>query len=164
MTHHNLSDKEIETKAREINANNNRIVSMNEQNHSDNINDNNNITSRAEKKEAEESVTREKKHTVSSEDMARAFESASISEELKKTVRILLLTEHNNIMTSVLERLDGHEELWLRVKKEPDFLLAMLTEEQQKSMNRLQREIGASMQKRKDVDSVKKKEDITNDD
>jgi dsDNA-binding SOS-regulon protein len=90
-----------------------------------------------------EEETASKKMLISSEDMSNVFSKINISEELKHTVKLLLLSEQNNIITSVLKKLNGDKQTWERAQKEPVFLLTLLAQEQQESMNSLQRHLGA---------------------
>jgi len=97
----------------------------------------------------EEAIS-EKKQNVSAEQMSDVFSHIDIPITLKNSVRLLLLSEQNNILTSVLKRLNGDKEMWEKAQKDPVLLLSLITQEQQESMNALQRHIGAELQKRKE--------------
>ena len=87
--------------------------------------------------------------------MEFVFSKVHISEELKNSVRLLLLSEQNNLVTKVLERLNGNKEDWKRAQSEPPYLLKLLVEEQEKSMYALQRALGAHEEREK----IKKEEE-----
>ena len=91
------------------------------------------------------------KEQESAEKLAKVFSGIHITEEVKQTVRLLLLSEQNNIITSVLSRLNGDKETWQRAQKEPVLLLTLIAQEQQESMNRLQRQIGVESERQKEA-------------
>lgn len=86
---------------------------------------------------------------VSAESMARVFARINISSELKNTVKLLLLSEQNNIITAVLKKLNGDKKMWERAQKEPIMLLRLIADEQQENMYQLQRAIGAREERQK---------------
>ena len=106
--------------------------------------DNNNIRNQETKEEKSKL-----KEEVSAVEMANVFSKINIPEQLKNSVRLLLLSEQNNILTRVLKRLNGDRLMWEKAQKDPVLLLQLIAQEQQESMNELQRRIGAEMEKRK---------------
>jgi hypothetical protein len=85
----------------------------------------------------------EKQEGISSDQVADLFSEINISPELKKTVRLLLLSEQNNIISAVLKKLNGDKTMWEKARKEPTLLLKLIAHEQEESMYELQRAIGA---------------------
>lgn len=94
------------------------------------------------------------KEEISAVEMANVFSKIDIPEQLKNSVRLLLLSEQNNILTRVLKRLNGDRHMWEKAQKDPVLLLQLIAQEQQESMNELQRRIGAEMEKRKAKEEV----------
>jgi len=86
---------------------------------------------------------------VSAEKMHEVFAKIDISPDLKNTVRLLLLSEGNNIITAVLKKLNGDKKMWEEAKRDPPTLLRMIAEEQQQSMYQLQKAIGAREERNK---------------
>ena len=86
---------------------------------------------------------------VSAQSMAEVFSRINISSELKNTVKLLLLSEQNNIITAVLKKLNGDKKMWERAQKEPIMLLRLIADEQQENMYQLQRAIGAREERQK---------------
>ena len=110
----------------------------------DNTNNINNIRNQENKEEKSKL-----KEEVSAVEMANVFSKIDIPEQLKNSVRLLLLSEQNNILTAVLKRLNGDRHMWEKAQKDPVLLLTLIAQEQQESMNLLQRRIGAEIEKRK---------------
>lgn len=65
----------------------------------------------------------------------------SADDELKQTVRLLVMAEQTDALTAVLTRLNGDRKSWEMAQREPVALVAMIIEEQQKRMEQLQKKL-----------------------
>lgn len=119
---------------------------------SNNNNDNNNDikTSPEEQKRlesdavAKESVAQRKSTEKFSEITNKLLSSGAVDatgDDLKHTVRLLVMAEQTDALTAVLTRLNGDRESWEVAQREPVALIAMIIEEQQKRMAQLQEQL-----------------------
>jgi hypothetical protein len=63
--------------------------------------------------------------------------TAGGDQQLKQTIRLLAMAEQTDVLTAVLQRLNGDKQSWETVQREPVALVAMIIEEQSNKMTEL---------------------------
>lgn len=140
-----------------MNNNNNDDSNNKENKINKDANDNNNTnetllaTSSEEQKRLESEALA--KETAAEQKASKTFEhltskasteqelGGGAGEELKQTVRLLVMAENTDALSAVLTRLNGDKQAWEVAQREPVALIAMIIEEQQKRMAELQKKL-----------------------